>query len=191
MDDTERRAQAWDRAIHAEGTRVVFQQRAESLRRKTLFRDFAGIAVPICLAYLLGAEVFPLLKPYRSLGVGALGLAAVVQTLMVVWSLLARWDEELAYAIRAARESYFLKEGWKKLGHGDVKNLTIEYDILSRNQEIADLHDVEKTLTDQEKQRGMRSALIEFQRPCICHEIPKTPRPPWRKTKPCGTCGGN
>lgn len=191
MNDDERRSQAWTNALHGEGTRVVFQRRAESLRRKTMLRDFAGLAVPICLAYLLGAEVFPVLKPYRDLGIAALGLAAVLQTLMVAWSLLARWDEELAYNIRAARESYLLKEGWKRIGQGDVANSTIEYDVLSRHQSIADSHDVEKSVTDSEKQRGMRAALIEFQRKCVCGETPKTAQPPWFKKKPCITCGGN
>ncbi len=191
MNDTERQQYAWDNAFHAEGTRVVFERRAEGLRRKTRLRDYAGIAVPICLAYLLGSEVFEPLKPFRTLGVGLLGVAAVFQTLMVSWSLIARWDEELAYDIRAARESYLLKEAWKKLGQGDVSNLAIEYELLSHQQSITDSHDIEKNISASEKQRGMRAGLIEFQRRCICGELPTSRHRPWRIKKPCTVCGGN
>ena len=56
---------------------------------------------------------------------------------MVAWSLLRRWDEELAYSIRAARESYMLKEGWKKIAKGHVANLPAEYEILYEYQKRA------------------------------------------------------
>jgi mobilome CxxCx(11)CxxC protein len=192
MNDTERRQNAWNNALHAEGTRAVFERRAEKLRRRTRCRDFIGIAVPICLAYLLGAEVFEPLKPYREYAVGALGVAAVLQTLMVVWSLIARWDEELAYDIRAARENYWFKEAWKKLGQDDVTNLCIEYDLLSQQQAITDSHDVEKNITAAEKRLGMRAGLMEFQRQCVCGERPRDLSPPWFWIrKPCAVCGGN
>jgi mobilome CxxCx(11)CxxC protein len=192
MDDTERRQHAWNYALHAEGTRVVFERRANSLRYRTHLRDFLGIAVPICVAYLLGSEVFEPLKPFRHLGVGVLGVAALLQALMVAWSLIAHWDEELAYDIRAARESYLLKEAWKKLGHGNTSNLAIEYDLISHQQSIADSHDVEKNITETEKQLGMRAGLIEFQRACVCGVLPTNPRRPWLLIrKPCAVCGGN
>lgn len=191
MDDSERRQNGWNNALHAEGTSVVFERRAHKLRRWTRLRDFVGIAVPICLAYLLGAEVFEPLKPFRNIAVGAVGLGAVLQTLMVGWSLIARWDEELAYNIRAARESYLLKEAWKKLGQGDAANIAIEYDMLSHNQSIVDSHDAEKNISASEKQLGMRAGLIEFQRACICGERPRSRGVPWWRTKPCAICGGN
>lgn len=191
ITDEARQSEAWDLACYAEGTRVVFQRRADSLRRKTQIRDFLGLAVPICLAYLLGTEVFAPLKPYREWGIGALYVFGVLQTLMVAWSLLARWDEELAYSIRAVRESYMLKENWKKIAKGDVANLHVEYDIISEYQRIDDSHNTEKSITEEEKRIGMRAALIEFQRPCVCGKIPKTSQPPYPIEYACTVCGGN
>lgn len=192
MSDNERRADAWNNALHAEGTRVVFQRRADALREYTFLRDFVGFGVPVCVAYLATAEVFEPLKPYKGLGLGLLGLLAVIQTLLVLWSLLSKWDEELANCIRSVRESYMLKENWRKIGKGDVEDLALEYKIVERYQTIADSLDIMKSITPKEKRIGMRAGLIEFQRACcVCNQLPKTASPPiWRK-QPCDNCGGN
>lgn len=191
MDDNERRLDAWNNAINAEGTRTVFERRAKWLRRKIVVRDFVGIAVPIMLAYVLGSEFFEPLKPYRHYAVGLLAIAALAQVLLVVWSLLSRWDEELAYDIRAARESTFLKDSWKRIGRGDTKNLSAEYELLKNQQVVTDSHDAEKMISDSEKLLGMRAGLIEFQRKCICGVVPTSRAKPWRPQKKCGICGGN
>jgi mobilome CxxCx(11)CxxC protein len=106
---------AWDYALHAEGTRAVFDRRARTLRRNIRLRDFTGFAVPILVGYLAGSEPFELLKPYRSLAIGLLGIAALVQFLVLLWSVISRWDEELAYDLRATRDSYELREAWRKM----------------------------------------------------------------------------
>ncbi|UWU68209.1 mobilome CxxCx(11)CxxC protein [Bradyrhizobium sp. NC92] len=191
MDDAERRSNAWNNAVHAEGTRAVFEQRAARLRRKILLRDFVGIAVPMLLAYLLGSEVFEPLKPYRSFAIGLLGLTALMQALLVLWSLLARWDEELAYDTNAARESYLLKEAWQKLGRGDSENLAVEYNLIGRQQSLADARDAGKGITESEKQFGLRNGLIESQRKCMCGAVPMQRKVPWRPKVECAACGGN
>jgi mobilome CxxCx(11)CxxC protein len=152
---------------------------------------FVGIAVPVLLAYVLGSDVIEPLKRYRSLAVGLLGLTAVIQALLVIWSLLARWDEELAYDTNAARESYLLKEAWLKLGRGDSEILAVEYNLLRHQQSLADARDAGKGITESEKQFGMRNGLIENQRKCVCGVIPTQRRVPWRPKTKCAVCGGN
>jgi mobilome CxxCx(11)CxxC protein len=191
MDDQARRQQSWDRSLHAEGTRVVFDRRATGLRQKIKLRDFTGLAVPILLAYLLGSEVFEPLKHYRATAVGLLGVTAVMQTLLVAWSLLARWDEELAYNVTAARESYMLKQAWKKLAQGDTQNLAVEYDLLSHQQSLADSRDIEKGITEREMKIGMRAGLIDAQRKCVCGNMPTGRGLPWMAKQKCAVCGGN
>jgi mobilome CxxCx(11)CxxC protein len=191
VDDNQRKQNAWNNVVHAEGTRAVFERRAMWLRSKTLARDFTGLAVPILLAYLLGSEVFEPLKHYRSLAVGLLGVLAIMQTLLVAWSLLARWDDNLAYDVNAARESYLLREAWKKIGQGDAQNLALEYALLSQQQSIVDSRDVEKGITEKEKQFGMRAGLIDSQRKCVCEQMPKSREMPWFTKQKCAVCGGN
>ena len=191
MDDMERRRAAWERALHAEGTRVVFERRARRLKKWTRARDFIGLGVPILLAYLLGSELFEALKPYKTFGVACLAVAAAAQLLLAAWSLISQWDVELAYNVRASRDSYQLKEEWKKIGEGRAVNPEIEFALLEERQKIADSHDVEKGVTAKEKQIGMRAGLIQFQSTCVCGERPKTYRIPSFVKTPCPVCGGN
>ena len=191
MDATERRSKAWDNALHAEGTRAVFDMRAQKLRRNIRLRDFTGFALPILVAYILSSESFAPLKPYRELATGVLGLAALLQFLVLLWSVLARWDEELAYALRATRDSYELREAWRKIGQDDVDDAELEYELLSRQQSVVDSHDIERSITSREKQLGMRSGLIEFQRPCVCGQRPVARKVPWWRKTRCAICGGN
>jgi mobilome CxxCx(11)CxxC protein len=191
MVDTERRKAAWERALHAEGTRVVFERRARRLKLLTKTRDFIGLAVPILLAYVLGSELFETLKPYKAEGVASLAVAASAQLLLAAWSLIFHWDEELAYNVRSSRDSYLLKEEWKKIGEGQAANPEIEFGLLEERQKIADSHDIEKGITNKEKQVGMRAGLILFQNECVCGKRPRTFEVPWRITIPCPVCGGN
>ncbi|MBR1130764.1 mobilome CxxCx(11)CxxC protein [Bradyrhizobium iriomotense] len=191
MDDTERRRLAWDKALHAEGTRAVFERRAAALRWKTRIRDFWGFAVPVLLAYLLGSEVFEPLKPFRPYAIGLLGVAAALQTLLVLWSLLARWDEELADDVTATRDNHQLKVAWTKLGQNDAQDLTLEYALLSQREEVVAVRDAAAGITSREKQFGMRAGLIEFQRACVCTHRPQTTTTPWFPKSKCGVCGGN
>jgi mobilome CxxCx(11)CxxC protein len=191
MNDQERRSDAWNNSVHAEGTRVIFERRASRLRLKVHVRDFVGLAVPILLAYVLGSEVLEALKPYRPLVIGLLSFTAVMQTLLVLWSLLAKWDEELAYDVNAARESYMLKQAWKKLGKGDTQNVAIEYDLLNHQQSIVDSRDTEKGITSKEKKLGIRAALIDAQRKCVCGSMPNSMSTPWFPGQKCSVCGGN
>lgn len=191
MDDTQRRQMAWTYALHAEGTKTVFEGRARSLRRRIYVRDFVGFAVPILAGYVLGSEFFEPFRPYRGLATGILAFAATLQILLVLWSVITHWDEELAYSIHAVRESNSLKDAWRRVGQGDSQNIDVEYEWLKHQQEIVDSHDSQKMITDAEKRKGMRSGLIEFQRACVNGHKPETRRIPfWPKVK-CDICGGN
>lgn len=191
MDDDQRRRNAWNYALYAEGTKAVFDARARSLRLRITVRDFVGIGVPIVLAYVLGSEFLEPLRPYRNIATGILAIAALLQILLVLWSLLRHWDEELAYSIHAIRESNSLKDAWMRIGQGDTQNLEVEYEWLKHQQEIVDSHDAQKMITNAEKRLGMRAGLIEFQRECVRGHTPTTRAMPfWPKVK-CDICGGN
>jgi mobilome CxxCx(11)CxxC protein len=105
--------------------------------------------------------------------------------------MIARWDDDLAYCSRAMRDSYDLKEAWKKIAQKDVPDLKQEYRIRQIQQDNIDSHDVQRDISPKEKQLGLRAGLLEFQRKCVCGEEPKSRNVPvWPKRK-CIHCGGN
>ena len=84
-----------------------------------------------------------------------------------------------------------IKDEWVKLGNGDTNSMAAEFSILDKRQTILDSHDNEKGITSGEKQMGMRAALIEFQRKCVCGMNPESINPPFVRKHKCGICGGN
>ena len=191
MTDDERRSLSWQQAIHAEATRTVFEKRAARLRKFVRVRDFLGLAVPIIVAFLFTGDTFHVLKENRELIVAGLGIAALSQALVVPWSLISRWDESLTTVGRSARDAYDMGQKWRRLGENDSHALAVEFDLLRRQQEVIDSHDVELNITKKEERSGMRAALIAFDKACVCGQKPSSDRPPFRKTHPCNVCGGN
>jgi len=192
MTDEERRGFAWDQALYAEGTRAIFDRRATQLRRWTRVRDFIGIAVPFILAYFLGSELLDVLKPYRHIATGLVVIGGLLQALIVVWSILSRWDEELTSDILVVRESNFLKDTWQRIGMADTPHLEADYGLARRLQEVADSHVSTKMITDREKRMGMRVGLVEFKRKCAgCDQQPRSRSVPKKPTTKCDICGGN
>lgn len=185
------RAKAWDNAIHAEGTREVFSRRFNSLYRLTRIRDWLAFAVPILLAFTATAEWLEAEPAAKKLMFGILGAAVAAQLLLALWSLISRWDDNLAYCSRAMRDSYNLKEAWKKIGRNDVLDIRQEYRMRQSQQENIDSHDVQQNISPKEKQIGLRAGLIEVQRKCICGNEPKSRNVPFWPRSKCIHCGGN
>jgi mobilome CxxCx(11)CxxC protein len=131
------------------------------------------------------------LSQYREWELGALAVAGLAQFIVTLWSVISRWDEELAYASRAARDSYELKTAWVRIGKGEADDPEVSYRVTSEQQRIIDSHDIEKDFTDAERRYGMRSALFERQVECnVCQQKPKSTRIPWFVWHRCGSCGG-
>ena len=191
LTDEEHRGIAWDNVVHTEGTRVTFADRSTNLRRKLRTRDMLGIAIPFCIAFLYVTDWVQNFQQYKSVALGILSVVALAQSLMVVWSLIARWDEELSYSLRAERDSYEMREAWRDIGKGLPPDLAQAFDIRSGQQKIIDSHDIERKISSREMQRGLRAGLIHAQRPCVCGEVPKSRRIPLLRRKPCVHCGGN
>jgi mobilome CxxCx(11)CxxC protein len=191
LTDNEIRQAAWNKAVHAEGTYSAFSARSKRFRRLTGFRDFLGLALPVCVVFLLTTTWVQNFSTYRDWALGALGVVAGLQALMTIWSLIARWDEGLAYSIRAIRDSYEMKQAWERIGKNDAQDLPAEYSLRDAQQTIIDSHDIQREITMREKQAGMRAGLFEYQRPCIsCKKIPGSPKRPLFVWKRCGVCGG-
>ena len=188
MEILEIRSRAWNHALNAHGTFEVFARRQRRLRRRTQLRDFLGLLVPILVAF---AATATWLDRYRDWALAALGVAGLAQFIVTVWSIIKRWDEELAYASRAVRDSYELKTAWIQIAENEVTNPELSYQITFEQQRIIDSHDIGKEFTLSEKRYGMRLALFERQRKCaVCEHVPKSPRMPRFVWNRCDACGG-
>jgi len=182
---------AWNNVIHAEGTRAVFARRYAALRRWTRVRDVLGLVIPIIVAFLFTTDWVQKFAAYKTLALAFLSFAALAQGLIVVWSILSKWDEELAYSTRAMRDSADIRESWRDVGQGLVADIPQSFAICQTRQRLLDSHDDEKGITAWEMQLGMRAGLIACQRNCRCGELPHSRKPPRTPAKACIICGGN
>ena len=186
VDEGEIRTQAWNNAIHAHGTYVVFSRRERKLRRRTRLRDFFGVVVPILVGF---AATTAWIGTYKEWWLSAIGAVGLLQPLTVVWSLLAGWDEDRAYSNRAARDSYELQTSWERIGKGEPDDLPFAYRMASEQQRIIDSHDIERGITHDEKRLGMRAALFNYGADCVHGHKPDTPTEPKFAWKRCAVCG--
>ena len=186
------RLRAWDNALHAEGTRDVFSRRFRSLRRRIRFRNWLGFAVPILIGAVATTEWLKTAPYYQNLAFAALVVAGFGQLLFALWSSISKWDDDLAYCMRAIRDSDGLKDAWMLIGRNDVEDIQLEYRMRLLQQQIIDSHDAQHDISNREKQIGMRAGLILLQRNCVsCKMKPSSRKPPLFKKTKCVVCGGN
>ncbi|WP_083854316.1 mobilome CxxCx(11)CxxC protein [Sinorhizobium sp. CCBAU 05631] len=192
IPEAEMRTQAWNSALNCHGTYIVFSRRLRRLKLLTKLRDFWAFAIPIILGGIAGSDAFGLPATYLTVLKIGLAVAAVIQLLFALWAVFSRWDDDLAYSSRAVRDSYEMEQAWRAIGEGRVNDIALEFRMRTDQQKIIDSHDIEKDITSEEKNLGMRNGLIEYRRSCaVCNEIPTSRRLPWWPKKKCAVCGGN
>ena len=187
------RQEAWKQFIDARGAQTIFSRRAASLKRWMQARDFSAIAIPVVVAFVATTDFINSIGQFKNIALAVLAIAGLLQVLLSFWSLIGRWDEERAYSLRAMRDAYDMEVKWREIAKGDVNDLSATYDAAKAQQQVIDLHDIGKEITERERQIGLRSGLKEIPRPCIqCKNIPPTIDPPrWvRSENRCPVCGG-
>lgn len=192
MTEDEMRSMAWNNALHCHGTYTVFSRRLKRLRFLTKLRDFWGFAIPIILGAIAGSDTLSLPENYVHLLKIALAAAALVQILIALWAVFSRWDDGLAYSARAVRDAYEMQRAWEAIGRRQVADIGAEFSSRAKQQDVIDSHDIGQEISAKEKNLGMRSGLIEYQRQCTgCKTSPNSRGLPlFPKTK-CPVCGGN
>ena len=185
------RSECWEMAVHAEGTRTVFDSRAKYYSFITLIRDMVGLGLPVVAATYYSADVIAILEPYKKGVVFVLALFGGAQLLIVLASLIRRWDEEYAYCTRATSDAYNIKAEWTSAAKSPDAEIPLRVALLRARQQLLDQDDSKKRVSSEERQRGMRAGLIEFRRPCVCGEKPTSYKIPKNPTQRCVVCGGN
>jgi mobilome CxxCx(11)CxxC protein len=172
------KVQAWGQALHAHGTSEVFRKRADRLSWRTRLRDFLGIALPVGL----GVVAANTNQTVTAFAIPIVGILAGLQLLLVIWSIMSRWDEEYWYSINAMRENSSLCTTWERIAR--LSGPALFDRTMIQDQLILD-RDSSKGITEKEKRFGMRAGLFRYAKACAgCGEVPKT-----MKRGSCGVCG--
>jgi len=191
MTEQQIQGEAWDNVVHSEGTRTIFEDRGRVLKARVKIRDFLSVFVPIVVAFIYSTDWIAKYPDYKNLALVLLSIVGVFQVLMSAWSLVSKWDEDLAYSSRAVRDNYEQREGWKELAKGQAPDFAHTFTLMKDRQKLIDSHDSERDISASDRQSGMRAGLILCQRPCVCGIVPQSAKKPLWVRKPCTVCGGN
>ncbi len=183
---SEERRNCHEFALRCFGTAYIFERRVAPLRIALKVLAFSSLAGPISIGALVVA-----VGTTANLVLWALAVAAalsVIQIILSLWSLVARWQDNLSYYLESKVDNYTLADRFYSLGNNTVlpdNKWRIDFsvlDALGYNRTQLDLrHDI----TDEEKRMGMRSALRQYQRKCTaCQKIPNS-----LDTFNCSVCG--
>lgn len=177
------REQCWDHAIYTFGTGFIFETRAKKLRRALRWLTFLGIAVPVAiggivLSFGTQSAALPFLLALA-------GVLAVAQLVLSVWSLVAAWNDNLAYAVESARSNYRLATRYEDLGRNAPADLETHFSILAAERQAREDQDIARDLAEREKRMGLRAGLRKLQRACVsCKNVPMDMKP-----SDCPVCG--
>ena len=175
--------ECWRRAIHSYGTATLFERRAHHYQWLVRVPAFLGIAVPVVVGGLVlsfGTDAPDLPKV-----IWAAGVLGILQLVISVWALVARWDSTLAYSLESATENHRHATQFEKLARNPTANMQLRFDILDATYQSRSEADVKQVVSRSEKRFGLRSGLHRFQRKCEgCGVVPNPERP-----STCDVCG--
>jgi mobilome CxxCx(11)CxxC protein len=166
--------------------RIPLRQTARRYKWLLRILDFLGIVVPVTVGGIVlsfGAE--PRYLPYI---VVPAGILSIIQLVMSVWSLVARWQDALVYAEESVSSNHRLSREYESLGRNlpdKLADLKLRYSLLEKENQLRNEIDNKQGLTEKEKRAGLRAGLRRFQRPCVvCGQVPQSMKP-----SGCDVCG--
>jgi mobilome CxxCx(11)CxxC protein len=180
------REDAWNRALHATATALIFERRAKVLKRKLRFLSFAGLAVPViigglALSYGIGFKALPVLIIIGS-------VVGITQAVVSLWSLTSGWVEGYDASIQAIITNRRLAQSYEELARSQALNegnYSLRFEALRAADDVQRAADYRQGIAEDEKRFGMRGALIRYRRGCAACNI----QPVNMKPTECGVCG--
>jgi len=104
------------------------------------------------------------------------GIVAIVEALVSVWSLAASWAENLSYSQRSTAENLALSAAFKELGQqapNPPSDLEIKFTDLRSRDDSRRAGDAEQGVTEKEKRYAHHAGLVHFARACEgCKQTP-------------------
>ena len=172
---------AWANVIHSYGTFAVFSERVRRLNIRRRLRDFFGIALPVVVGFFYANVI----GAYQKYLLYVLGLFALAQLLVVIWSLVSKWDDDYAYAANATRENETMSQEWERVAKSSANDIKSYFEITQKQDDKIQEGDRAQNITQKERRFGMRSALLYRRKACdICKLVPKDMYP-----TNCSCCG--
>ena len=156
------RKNCWDNALNAFGTSWIFEQRTHALRLRLRMLTFLGIVVPALVGGVVaayGAEYLRIILILAS----AIGL---IQLVISIWALAAKWDDVLAYASESLTSNLQISNAYDDLASNppcSVEAFRRQVEPISIENTCRAAQDSKQGITDAEKRAGMRAALRQFQ----------------------------
>jgi len=180
------RTEAWNDSFHTFGKGYIFDKRAEKFSKNINLLKVFGIVTPIAvgataIGYGHDAEI---LKSLIAFAIPIL----IIQLVFSVFTVIFRWDKELAYAYEASQDYNNLSSSFKKLGNlppSEYENLEKSLDVLKTRYQARSEQDAKHSIREWELRKGMRYALRQFRRECVaCKIIPES-----MESTDCNVCG--
>ena len=173
-------------AINCFGTGSIFELRAQKLRWKTRWLTFLGIACPIAVGATAGA--YSANSPATACVIGITTLISIPLAILSVWSLVAKWDDNLSYFVESKSDNYRLSTEFRRLSSDPNMNeaeFDTRFSILDAQAGIRKTADERFDFSQQEKNLGMRSGLRQYEYPCAgCKIVPRS-----LESTDCPICG--
>ena len=171
------------------GSSKSWKRRADRFRFRLRLQSWIGLAVPLLTvgSYQLKGLLPTTWDPLQPTLI-FVTILFIPQSLIALWSLVSKWDDELTYAEGSMKDNLTLFKRWDALARdaalGKTKNLQKRMDQLV--EEAADLEaEDEKRVTRPDRRFAMRATLYKYQRPCVsCQKAPSSLDP-----SKCDTCG--
>ena len=186
MDQNEEqlRQECWTKRFYSYGTARIFEKRANDINRKRKIITFLGLATPLTIgAFVTAFSIDSGILRY--ILIPAAGLVALVQTVMSLWSLVAKWDERYSYSIAAIRINTKLTAEFEVLAKSDINKIKRDINRLREEYQRQEIEDTAQHITDKEKRYAMRQSLFQYKLKCeTCGKIPDSLSP-----SDCDTCG--
>lgn len=180
------RESCWEKSFHAFGTASIFEKHARTFRRKVRLLGFFGLVLPVTAGGVVlsfGVD-YPYLRPVLLLT----GVVAVIQFIVSLWSLFARWEDSLSYSLESLVANRRLSDSYRELAKNppsDRAEFNMKLALLGVEDQLRIESDNKQGITYEEKRIGMRAALYQFQKQCAkCGKIPESLKPTG-----CPTCG--
>lgn len=174
-----------DNAFHTLATSYIFEKRAEVLKKRLIWVNYVGLAVPLVVGTLvLSFDVGSWNVVIKAIA----GAILVPQIAINLFSLVGGWVNDLPYANTSAAANDSLSMRFNSLASAPPESLTAlkqAFEKLEIEDKARRDQDTAQNIKGSEKRMGMRYALRNFERPCAgCRLIPTSMKP-----TDCDVCG--
>jgi mobilome CxxCx(11)CxxC protein len=169
------------------GTSALFQRRERRLKGLREWITYLGIIGPIVIGSAVGAfgrdwkigdfEVVLMIVTVAS----AVG---IVQIVLSMWALVARWDEAYGAAQESVRTNNDLYHKFRSLRDIPPQDYMAALELLRQENMRQEGHDYRQSITEKEKRYAYHQSMRYLGNKCRgCHIIPSG------KSTKCSTCG--